>query len=187
MSASESAARAALLTALPATVREGIEERFNAVREARPPADFCDALGELQHYLDALVDADIIPFDLRVAIIEPIGDAWSVARDQLQKKLQLPTPTPASAAMLDADNQGDVEELMLNILRVVGPVSERDALAQLLGRLGKRLLEGNPSARAQLQGVLQGIWFTGLLSDRDHESLSQRIIDLADRVSTPRI
>ncbi len=58
MSASESAARSALLAALPATVREGIEERFNAVREARPPADFCDALGELQHYLDALVDAD---------------------------------------------------------------------------------------------------------------------------------
>lgn len=187
MSASESAAHSALLAALPATVREGIEERFNAVREARPPADFCDALGELQHYLDALVDADIIPFDLRVAIIEPIGDAWSVARDQLQKKLQLPTPTPASAAMVDADNQGDIEQLILDILRAVGPVNETAAMTQLLHRLTKRLLEGNPSARPQLQGMLQGIWFTGLLVDRDLESLSKRIIDLAERISATRI
>ena len=187
MSVSESAARAALLAALPATVREGIEQRFNAVREARPPADFCDALGELEHYLDALVDADIIPFDLRVAIIEPIGDAWSIARAQLQKKLQLPTPTPASAAMVDADNQGDVEQLMIDILRAVGPMHESEAMAQLLGRLAKRLLEGNPSARPQLQGVLQGIWFTGLLGDREHESLSERIVDLAERISATRI
>ncbi|MFP6860075.1 hypothetical protein, partial [Pseudomonas sp.] len=183
MSASESAARAALLAALPATVREGIEERFNAVREARPPADFSDALGELEHYLDALVDADIIPFDLRVAITEPIGDAWSIACAQLQKKLQLPTPTPASAAMVDADNQGDVEQLMIDILRAVGPVSEREAMTQLLGRLAKRLLEGNPSARAQLQGVLQGIWFTGMLGDSDHESLSERVSELAEQLS----
>lgn len=162
---------------LPANVREGIEERFNAVREARPPADFSDALGELEHYLDALVDADVIPFDLRVAIIEPIGDAWSTARDQLQRKLQLPS-------METADNlEADVEELIIDILRAVGPVSEREAMTQLLRRLAKRLLEGNSSARAQLQGVLQGIWFTGMLGDRDHEKLSLHVSELADRIT----
>lgn len=173
---------------LPANVREGIEERFNAVREARPPADFSDALGELEHYLDALVDADVIPFDLRVAIIEPIGDAWSAARDQLQRKLQLPSLAPTRASMETADNlEADVEELMIDILRAVGPVSEREAMTQLLGRLAKRLLEGNSSARAQLQGVLQGIWFTGMFGDRDHEKLSLRVSELADRITATRI
>lgn len=169
---------------LPANAREGIEQRFKAVREARPPAAFSDALGELEHYLDALVDADVIPFDLRVAIIEPIGDAWSVALDQLQGKLHLPPLAPAGA---DDNPEADVEELMIDILKAVGPVSEREAMAQLLGRLAKRLLEGNPSARAQLQGVLQGIWFTGMLSDRDQEKLSQRVIELAERISATRI
>ena len=162
---------------LPSTVREGIEQRFNAVREARPPADFTDALGELEHYLDALVDADVIPFDLRVAIIEPIGDAWLIARNQMQQKLRLPPLGPAIASM-----DAEVEQLMLDILNTVGPVHESETM-QLLSLLAKRLLKGNPSARAQLQGVLQGIWCAGLLADREHERLGARISELADRIT----
>jgi len=70
--------------ALPSAVRDGIDQRYAAVVTARAPGPFSDALGELEYYLDGLVDAEVIPFDLRVELLEPISRAWAATRNELQ-------------------------------------------------------------------------------------------------------
>lgn len=75
---------------LPESLREEIESRFNATINAPAPAGFVSAFGELITYLDALSDAKVIPFDLRLAVTHPISAAWRVFSDDQLKGLKLP-------------------------------------------------------------------------------------------------
>ena len=75
---------------LPEHVRNEIETRFQAVIGAPAPAGFADAFGELIIYLDALSDAKVIPFDLRLAITHPISSTWRAFSDGPLKAVRLP-------------------------------------------------------------------------------------------------
>lgn len=65
-----------LVTVLPFELACEVALRFNAVCQARAPAHYSDALGELEVYLSALTDAGLLPLELQVAIKEPLISLW---------------------------------------------------------------------------------------------------------------
>jgi hypothetical protein len=57
-----------ILAVLPVEVGNGLREKLNDVLKASAPGPFCDALGDLEAYLNALDDTHLMPFEHQIAL-----------------------------------------------------------------------------------------------------------------------
>lgn len=79
-----------LLQGLPSAVGAGLHEMLNSVVEAKAPAPFSDALGELEAYLAALEAAGVVPFDQQIQLKAYVMQGWRAWRSSIA-----PIPAPA--------------------------------------------------------------------------------------------
>ena len=73
-----------ILAVLPVEVGNGLREKLNEVLKAHAPGPFCDALGNLEAYLDALDDTRLMPFENQIALKTYAMLGWREWRSSFQ-------------------------------------------------------------------------------------------------------
>lgn len=64
-----------------------LHQRISAVTQAKAPGPFCEALGALEAYLDALDDAELLSFERQILIKDYVMRGWRAWRESFTREV----------------------------------------------------------------------------------------------------